>query len=82
MNVGDRITVTSVNGSSRVYKITGRKVVDPHLAETDSGLSDVDTTLVTCLPLDPLLASTLRLVIQATTDDAVAAPEPRPEQKL
>jgi len=82
VGVGDRITVTSVNGSSRVYKITGRKVVDPHLAETDSGPSDVDTTLVTCLPLEPLLASTLRLVIQATTDDAVAAPEPRPEQKL
>ncbi len=82
VGVGDRITVTTADGASRIYKVTGRRVVDPHLAETNSGPSDADTTLVTCLPLDPLLASTLRLVIQATTDDAPAPPEPRPEQKL
>jgi sortase A len=82
VGVGDRITVTTADGSSRVYRVTGRRVVDPHLAETDSGPSDADTTLVTCLPLDPLLASTLRLVIQATKDDLPAPSEPRPEQKL
>jgi len=82
VGVGDRITVTTADGSSRVYRITGRRVVDPHLAETESGPSDDDATLVTCLPLDPLLASSLRLVIQATTIDPPAAPDPRPEQKL
>ncbi len=82
VGVGDRITVTTADGSSRVYRVTGRRVVDPHLAETKSGPSDDDATLVTCLPLDPLLASSLRLVIQATTIDPPAAPDPRPEQKL
>lgn len=82
VGVGDRITVTAADGSSRSYRVTGRRVVDPHLAESDSALSDADTTLVTCLPLDPVLANTLRLVIQATTDDPPAPPEPRPEQKL
>jgi hypothetical protein len=82
VGVGDRITVTTADGSSRVYRVTGRKVVDPHLADTDSGPLDADPTLVTCLPLDPLLASSLRLVIQATTAEPPAPPAPRPEQKL
>jgi hypothetical protein len=82
VGVGDRITVTTADGSSRVYRVTGRRVVDPHLADTESGPLDADPTLVTCLPLDPLLASSLRLVIQATTAEPPARPEPRPEQKL
>jgi len=81
MGVGDRITVTTADGSSRVYRVTGRRVVDPHLADTDAGL-EADPALVTCLPLDPLLASSLRLVIQATTAEPPAPPAPRPEQKL
>jgi hypothetical protein len=82
VGVGDRITVTTIDGSSRVYRVTRRGVVYPHLAESDSGLSDIDPTLVTCLPLDPLLASTLRLVIQTAKDGPPAPSEPRPEQKL
>jgi sortase A len=82
MGVGDRITVTTQDGSSRDYRITGRKVVDPHLAETVTGPSDADATLVTCMPLDPLLASSLSLVIQATKVDPPASPDPGSEQKL
>ena len=82
VGVGDRITVTTSDGASRDYRVTGRKVVDPHLAESDTRPSDVDTTLVTCLPLDPLLASSISLVIQATKVDPPAQPEPDPEQKL
>lgn len=82
VGVGDRITVTTADGSSRVYRVTGRRVVDPHLADTESGPLDADPTLVTCLPLDPLLASSLRLVIQATKAEPPAPPAPRPEQKL
>jgi hypothetical protein len=82
VGVGDRITVTSADGSSRVYRVTGRRVVDPHLAETETGPLDGDATLVTCLPLDPLLASSLRLVIQATKVEPPAPPTPGPEQKL
>ena len=82
VGVGDRITVTTADGSSRVYRITGRRVVDPHLAESESGPADDDAALVSCLTLDPLLASSLRLVIQATKIDPPASPDPRPEQKL
>ena len=79
--VGDRITVTTAGGDSRVCEVTGRRVIDPHLTETDSDASRGDDTFVTCVPLDPLLASSLRLVIQATEVDPPAA-EPRPEHKL
>jgi hypothetical protein len=82
VGVGDRITVTTAEGSSHVYRVTGRKVVDPHLSDSDAPKYDADPTLVTCLPLDPLLASSLRLIIRATTLDQPAPPEPRPEQKL
>jgi sortase (surface protein transpeptidase) len=82
VGVGDRITVTMPDGSSRDYRVTGRKVVDPHLAESETGSSDIDATLVTCMPLDPLLASSLSLVLQATKVDPPVEPEPDPEQKL
>lgn len=82
VGVGDHITVTTPDGASRDYRVTGRKVVDPHLAESESGPTDVDATLVTCLPLDPLLASSLSLVLQATKVDPPAEPKPDPEQKL
>lgn len=82
VGVGDRITVTTADGASRAYTITGRRVVDPHLAESEPGPSDGDTTLVSCLPLDPLLASSLSLIIQATKVDPPATPDPGPEQKL
>ena len=81
IGVGDHITVTTSDGASRDYRVTGRKVVDPHLAE-QSGSSDLDATLVTCLPLDPLLASSLSLVIQATKVDPPAETETDPEKKL
>ena len=82
MGVGDRITVTTADGASRDYRVTARRVVDPHLAQSEAGPSDVDATLVTCLPLDPLLASSLSLVIQATKLDPAAQTEADPEQKL
>jgi hypothetical protein len=82
VGVGDSITVTTADGSSRVYRVTGRGVVDPHLADTEPGPLEGDATLVTCLPLDPLLASSLRLVIQATSASPPTPPAPRPEQKL
>jgi len=82
LGIGDHITVTTADGASRDYRVTGRKIVDPHLAETDSAPLDADATLVTCLPLDPLLANSLRLVIQATAAEPPASPESGPEQKL
>jgi hypothetical protein len=82
--IGDRITVTSSDGSSQVYRITGRRVVDPHLAQEDrKPLSGGDLSLVTCSPLDPVVAGTLRLIIEAAKPTPTE-PTPRPgaEQKL
>jgi hypothetical protein len=77
--IGDHITVTTAGGTSRVYRVTGCKVVDPHLADGTPSASGVDAKLVTCMPFDSRLANSLRLTIQATT---AAPPHPRQEQKL
>jgi len=82
VEVGDRITVTTADGSSRSYKVTASRVVDPHLAESEPKPGDADMPLVTCSTLDPLLANSLRLVIEAIKTDPPAAPEPSAEQKL
>jgi sortase A len=79
---GDRITVTSADGSSRVYRVTGRRVVDPHLSDNEPRDSDDDSTLASCPRLDRALADTLRLVIQATRVGPATSPQPLPEQRL
>jgi sortase (surface protein transpeptidase) len=56
--IGDRITVTGADGSSRDYRVTGRKVVDPHLAEGDSVAPTGGTvSTITCWPLDAVTNS-------------------------
>ena len=81
VEVGDRITVTAPDGSSRSYKVTGQRVVDPRLAEAEPKPEDAGVSLVTCSTLDPLLASSLRLIIQAIGTKP-AAPGATAEQKL
>ena len=81
VEVGDRITVTAPDGSSRSYKVTGQRVVDPRLAETEPKPEDAGVSLVNCSTLDPLLASSLRLIIQAIGTKP-AAPGATAEQKL
>lgn len=81
VEVGDRITVTAPDGSSRSYKVIGQPVVDPRLAETEPKPEDAGVSLVTCSTLDPLLASSLRLIIQAIGTKP-AAPGATAEQKL
>ncbi len=79
--VGDRIIVTTASGNSRVYRVAGPKVVDPHLAEGGSGAQSGNATGGTCVPLDPSLAGPLRLIIEAITADP-PAPAPDEEHKL
>ena len=81
VEVGDRITVTAPDGSSRSYKVTGQRVVDPRLAETEPKPEDAGVSLVNYSTLDPLLASSLRLIIQAIGTKP-AAPGATAEQKL
>lgn len=63
--VGDHITATTADGS---YRVTGCKVVDPHLAEAPSGAAENDAAFANCMPLDPALPP--------------VPAEPQPEQKL
>jgi hypothetical protein len=79
VNVGDRVTVTAADGSSRVYRVTGSKVVDPHLADEAKDVAVDSGSRGLCLPLDPLLAGSLQLVIQATTVEPKAPAETDPE---
>lgn len=81
--VGDRITVTGTDGSSRVYWVTGSRVVDPHLADSEPEGEEADATPVACSPLDAFVAGSLRVILQATDADP-PPPEPAPsaEQKL
>ncbi|MGH6866222.1 MAG: hypothetical protein ACREDO_08655 [Methyloceanibacter sp.] len=77
--IGDKITVTGADGSSHVYKVTGRRVVDPHLAESASELADGNLSTVSCLPLD--VAGSLRLIIQASEATPAREPEPTSDQR-
>ncbi|MGE3528474.1 MAG: hypothetical protein AB7G54_03495 [Methyloceanibacter sp.] len=79
--VGDHITVTTVSGDSRSYRVAGATVIDPHLAQDDPRGASADGSPDACATLDPWLASSLRLVIQAITADP-PVPEPHQEQKL
>jgi sortase A len=78
--VGDHITVTGTSGDSRSYRVAGPNVVDPHLAQDDPRAANGEEA-DRCEPLDPWLARSLRLVIQAITAEP-PAPEPGQEQKL
>jgi len=78
VNIGDHITVTAADGSSRIYRVTGCKIVDPHLADPGSDTDAADGSLVTCLSLDARLAGSLQLIIQATRTEP-APSEPGPE---
>lgn len=80
--VGDRITVTAADGSSHIYRVTGRRVVDPHLQDPDSELGDSEVSLVTCWPLDPCIAGSQHLIIQAKPDELPETSAPASEQKL
>jgi sortase A len=80
--IGDRITVTTADGESHMYKVTGRRVVDQPQAESDADPTEVSVPLVTCTPLDPFVAGALRLIIEAVHADPGAPPAPSLEQKL
>lgn len=70
--IGDRITVTTTDGATQVYRVIGQNVVDPHLADVQHGVSGKDSPLANCLPL----------VLQSRKAGPSAQPGPGPERKL
>jgi len=54
--IGDSITFTAADGATCVYRVTGRPVVDPHLAEREAEQSDGTASVFSCGPLDRVMA--------------------------
>ena len=68
--IGDSITFTAADGATCVYRVTGRRVVDPHLAEGEAERADGGTSPFICSPLD-------RLILQAA-EGALTGGKPPP----
>jgi hypothetical protein len=72
--IGDSITFTAADGATCVYRVTGRRVVDPHLANGEAERADGGTSPFTCSPLN-------RLIMQATQAKPPVAPHPANDQQ-
>jgi len=72
--IGDSITFTAADGATCVYRLTGRHVVDPHLADSQAERSDGEASPFHCSPLD-------RLIMQATQAKPPVAPQPADDQQ-
>lgn len=55
VTIGDSITFTANDGAVCVYRVSGRRVVDPHLADSQAERIDAATSLFTCEPLGRLI---------------------------
>jgi hypothetical protein len=73
VTIGDSITFTAADGTTCVYRITGRDVVDPHLAAGEAEQVDGTRSLFNCGPLD-------RLIMQAT--QGARSKLPMPSQRI
>lgn len=60
VEIGDSITFTAADGATCVYRVTGRPVVDPHLAAGDAGRALGDPALFECGPLEDLIMRAAR----------------------
>ena len=65
VGIGDRITFTANDGATCIYHVTGRPVVDPHLASDEAGDAAGESGLFECGPLESL-------IMQADQDAAAA----------
>jgi hypothetical protein len=73
--IGDSITFTAANGATCVYTITGRRVVDPHLANNEAERTAEGTSPLNCGPLDAF-------ILDATQGETPKAPPAADQQKL
>lgn len=69
VTIGDSITFTAEDGATCIYRVTGRRVVDPHLAASEAERFGGEAALFECGPLESL-------ILQATQGEPEAAPEP------
>lgn len=74
VTIGDSITFTAADGATCVYRVSGRRVVDPHLAAREAERFGGEAALFECGPLE-------KLIMQATQGEPEAAPGPADEQR-
>jgi len=74
VTIGDSITFTAADGEICVYRVSGRRVVDPHLAESEAEGFGGEAALFECGPLE-------NLIMQATQGEPKVVPEPADEQR-
>ncbi|MEM7192793.1 MAG: hypothetical protein AAF405_08020 [Pseudomonadota bacterium] len=55
VGIGDSITFTANDGATCIYRVTGRPVVDPHLASGHAEGAGGEAALFECNPLDTLI---------------------------
>jgi hypothetical protein len=55
VTIGDSITFTAADGEICVYRVSGRRVVDPHLAHNEAARADAETSLFACGPFGRLI---------------------------
>ena len=59
VTIGDSSTFTGTDGATCVYQVTGRRVVDPHLAASEAERFDGEASLFECSPLEsPIMQAT------------------------
>jgi sortase A len=78
--IGDRITVTTADGHTLAYQVTGRQRIDGQSPATEDAL--VAAPGETCAPQDSLVAGMIRLIIQAVHLDQAPSQAASDEQKL
>jgi hypothetical protein len=76
--IGDRITVTTADGSTHPYRVTGRQVFDPQASQTQT----LEPGANSCAPLDSSLSGVLHLIIEAIQRDLPHNAPKNDEQKL
>jgi hypothetical protein len=74
VTIGDSISFTAADGSTCVYRVTGHRVVDPHLAASEAERFGGEAALFECDPLESL-------IMQATQGEPDVAPKPADEQR-
>ena len=77
VTVGDSITFTAADGATCIYRVTGHRVVDPHLAESEAERFGGEAALFECDPLESLI----RQATQGAQSEPQAAPEPADDQQ-
>ena len=80
--IGDRITVTTADGRTQAYQVTGRQLVDGEGSAADaSPAAGASVPRDTCPPPNSVVAGVLRIIIEAVHLDR-AKPATSDEQKL